>query len=99
MVGTRMAKPSSLPFSSGMTSPMALAAPVEVGTMFWAAARARRRSFLCTLSCRFWSPVYAWIVVMMPSTMPNSSLRTFAIGARQFVVHEAFETMCIVSAS
>src|SRR2546430_197667 len=49
--GTRSAYPSSLPFSSGSTSPIALAAPVEVGTMFSAAARARPRA-LCGPSCR-----------------------------------------------
>jgi hypothetical protein len=51
-VGTRIAKPSSLPFSSGSTSPTALAAPVLVGIMESAAARARRRS-LCGRSSRF----------------------------------------------
>ena len=40
-VGTRMATPSSLPASSGSTRPTALAAPVEVGIMLIAAARAR----------------------------------------------------------
>jgi glyceraldehyde 3-phosphate dehydrogenase len=53
-IGTRSANPSSLPLSAGSTRPIALAAPVEVGTMFSAAARARRRS-LCGPSCRFWS--------------------------------------------
>ena len=48
-VGTRMAKPSSLPSISGMTSLRALAAPVELGIMESAAARARRRS-LCGVS-------------------------------------------------
>src|SRR2546425_8131254 len=43
-VGTRMAYPSSLPFSSGMTRCNALAAPVELGIMLRAAARARRKS-------------------------------------------------------
>src|SRR6266545_1907658 len=90
--GTRRAYPSSLPLRSGSTRPMALAAPVEVGTMLIAAARARRRS-LCGPSCRFWSWVYAWIVVIRPRWMPNSSWMTFAIGARQFVVHEALEMM------
>ena len=42
--GTRYAIPCSLPASSGMTVVTALAAPVVVGTMFIAAARARRRS-------------------------------------------------------
>src|SRR5476651_2735250 len=40
-VGTRTETPSSLPFSSGNTRPTALAAPVEVGIMDSAAARAR----------------------------------------------------------
>ena len=40
-----------------------------------------------------WSFVYAWIVVMKPRSIPNASCSTFAIGATQFVVHEAFETM------
>ena len=46
--------PFSLPSSSGITRPIALAAPVEVGIRFTAAARARRRS-LCGASCRRWS--------------------------------------------
>src|SRR2546430_401650 len=39
-VGTRTAMPSSLPFNAGSTSPIAFAAPVEVGTIDRAAARA-----------------------------------------------------------
>src|SRR5215218_1707396 len=71
-----------------MTRPIAFAAPVEVGTMLRAAARARRRS-LCGPSCRFWSAVYAWIVVIRPRSMPKASLRTLASGARQLVVQDA----------
>ena len=44
MVGTRIAKPSSLPFSSGSTRPTAAAAPVLVGIIDCVALRARRRS-------------------------------------------------------
>ena len=56
--GTRWAEPISFLFSSGMTRPMALAAPVELGTMFWAPARARRRSPLRWGPSRIiWSPV------------------------------------------
>jgi hypothetical protein len=40
-VGTRIETPSSLPLSSGRTKPTAFAAPVEVGIMESAAARAR----------------------------------------------------------
>ena len=40
-VGTRIDEPSSLPARAGITSPSALAAPVEVGIMDRAAARAR----------------------------------------------------------
>src|SRR5213595_129744 len=46
IVGTRIAIPSSLPLSFGSTRPTAVAAPVVVGIMLTAAARARRRS-LC----------------------------------------------------
>ena len=44
MVGTRIAKPSSLPLSSGSTRPTAAAAPVLVGICDMVAERARRRS-------------------------------------------------------
>ena len=37
-VGTLCAEPISLPLSSGITRPIAFAAPVELGTMFTAAA-------------------------------------------------------------
>ena len=92
--GARTAKPPSLPCSSGITSPIALAAPVEAGIRLIAAARARRRS-LCGRSCRRWSAVYAWIVVIRPRSIPTASLRTLATGARQLVVQEALEiTAC-----
>ena len=71
---------------------MARAAPVLVGIIESAPARARRRS-LCGASTRFWSAVYAWMVTISPRSMPKVSFSTFATGARQFVVHDAFETM------
>ncbi len=92
--------PSSLPLSSGSTRPMALAAPVELGMIDSAAARMRRRSGLpervaVAWSWSCWSLVYACTVVMKPCSMPNASCSTLAIGARQFVVHDAFEmTVC-----
>ena len=43
-VGTRTAKPSNLPCNSGTTKPTAAAAPVLVGIIDSAAARARRKS-------------------------------------------------------
>ena len=66
--------------------------------MLIAAARARRRS-ACGPSCRFWSWVYAWIVVMRPLTIPNSSSRTLPSGARQFVVQDALLMMLCVAGS
>ncbi len=90
IVGTRTAKPSSLPFSSGSTRPTAAAAPVLVGIMDCVAERARRRS-LWNTSVSTWSLVYEWIVVMMPAVMPIFSCSTLASGARQLVVHDAFE--------
>ena len=44
-VGTRIEIPVSLPFSSGITLPTALAAPVEDGMMLPEAARPPRQSF------------------------------------------------------
>jgi hypothetical protein len=49
-----MDMPSSFPLSFGSTRPVAAAAPVDVGMMFTAAVRARRRS-LCGWSRMDWS--------------------------------------------
>ncbi len=89
-VGTRIASPSSLPLSFGSTRPTAVAAPVVVGIMLSAAARARRRS-LWGKSCTGWSFVYEWTVEAKPRLMPNASSSTLTVVARQLVVHEAFE--------
>src|SRR5690606_16664780 len=69
---------------------MAFAAPVVVGMMEEEAARARRRS-RCGASCRFWSPVIEWTVVIYPSFMPQFWSKIFTKGATLFVVHEALE--------
>ena len=90
--------PSTFPWRSGRTRPIAFAAPVVVGMRLIAAARARRRS-LWGKSSITWSFVYAWIVVMNPLSIPASSCRTFASGATQFVVQDAFETMWCASGS
>ena len=84
--------PVSLPFSSGMTLPTALAAPVEEGMMLPQAARPPRQSFREAPSRIFWLGVTEWTVVMRPSLMPKLSCRTLAMGARQLVVQEALET-------
>merc|ERR1719464_2017693 len=93
-VGTRKAIPVSLPLSEGMTLPTALAAPVDEGMMLAPAARPARQSLppLEGPSTVSWLMVTAWMVVMRPSSMPQASLRTFATGARQFVVQLALET-------
>merc|ERR1719253_1694799 len=49
-----------------------------------------------TVSC---DAVVAWTVVMRPCLMPNLSLITFTIGARPFVVQEAFDTTAILAGS
>ena len=54
--GTRNEEPSSLPFIDSRTSDVDRAAPVLVGMMLIAAARARRAS-LCGPSTNIWSPV------------------------------------------
>src|SRR5699024_8619082 len=91
-VGTRMDMPVSLPFSSGITLPTALAAPVEEGMMLPEAARPPRQSFREGPSTVFWVAVVECTVVIRPSVMPNLSFRTLAMGARQLVVQEALET-------
>jgi hypothetical protein len=97
-VGTRIAMPSIFPLSSGSTSDVAFAAPVVVGMIDSAAARARRRS-LCGRSRIDWSLVYEWIVTIVPCRKPNASLITLTIGTRQFVVHDAFEMMLWLAGS
>merc|ERR1719245_2320719 len=93
-VGTRKAMPVSLPFTSGITLPTALAAPVDDGMMFCDAQRPPRQSFPprdgpSTVSC---VAVMACTVVIRPSTIPKLSWTTLVRGARQLVVHEALET-------
>ena len=90
-MGTRNAMPVSLPFSSGMTLPTALAAPVEDGMMFSRMPRPPRQSLLDGPSTVFCVAVAACTVVMRPRLMPKLSLMTLASGARQLVVQEALE--------
>src|SRR5713101_1365072 len=97
-VGTRMARPSSLPLSSGSTRPTAVAAPVVVGIMLTAPARARRRS-LCGKSWMGWSFVYECTVDAKPRLMPKLSRSTLATVARQLVVHEALDTSSCLTGS
>merc|ERR1719171_188431 len=91
-VGTRNAMPVSLPLSAGSTTPTALAAPVDAGMMFWPAPRPPRQSLPDGPSTVFCVAVVACTVVMRPSTMPYVSWMTLASGARQLVVHEAFDS-------
>jgi hypothetical protein len=74
-----------------MTFPTALAAPVEDGIMLLPTARPPRQSLLEGPSTVFCVAVVEWIVLINPSIMPNLSLITFARGAKQLVVHDAFE--------
>src|SRR6187549_2581367 len=93
LVGTRKAMPVSLPFSSGITLPTALAAPVDDGMMFSRMPRPPRQSFLDGPSTVFWVAVVACTVVIRPRLMPQLSFKTLATGARQLVVQDAFETI------
>merc|ERR1740138_1279084 len=61
--------------------------------MLQAAERPPRQSFAETPSTVFCVAVYAWIVVIRPCLMPTPDfIKTWTRGARQLVVHEAFET-------
>ena len=55
-VGTRTLNPSNLPFKLGTVSATAVAAPVVVGTILWAAARPSRTS-LVGVSVSVWLAV------------------------------------------
>merc|ERR1740115_125596 len=93
-VGTRNAIPVNLPFKAGKHLPTAFAAPVDEGMIFCEAQRPPRQSLPprlgpSTVSC---VAVMACTVVIRPSMSPNLSFTTFANGARQLVVHDAFET-------
>src|SRR3982751_6478074 len=90
-VGTRKDMPVSFLLRAGMTTPTALAAPVEEGMMFSRMPRPPRQSLLLGPSTVFCVAVVAWTVVIRPRLMPHLSLSTLATGARQFVVHEALE--------
>src|SRR6187431_43680 len=92
-VGTRKLMPVSFLFSSGITTPTALAAPVEDGMMFSRMPRPPRQSLLLGPSPVFCVAVAACTVVIRPRLMPHLSFSTLAIGARQLVVHEALEMM------
>merc|ERR1712178_600970 len=93
-VGTRNAMPVNFPFNAGKHLPTAFAAPVEDGIMFCDAQRPPRQSLPPRLGPSTVSSVavIACKVVIKPYLMPKFSCTTFAKGAKQFVVHEAFET-------
>lgn len=95
MVGTLKAIPVSFPFNSGKTNPTALAAPVDDGITLTEAALPALQSFPPFDGPSTQSQFYvaAWTVVISPSAIPNSLLRTYARGAKQLVVQEALEIM------
>src|SRR5690606_1345008 len=90
-VGTRNDIPVNFPFKDGITFPTAFAAPVEDGMMFNKAERPPRQSFIEGPSTVLCVAVVAWTVVIKPSAIPKLSWTTFAKGAKQLVVQEAFE--------
>ena len=92
-VGTQKAMSVSFPFSTRMTLPTALEAPVETGMMFWAAPQPSCHSFPEGPFTVFWVVMMSWTVVMIPSMMPKLSWMTTARGARQLVVQEALLTI------
>ena len=99
--GTRIARPLSLPLSSGKMSAMALAEPVDVGQRFDMPERARRRSVFFTLgaSSSICVLVTLCTVVIEPCSMPSARWMTCTTGARQLVVHDAAVTMSCAAAS
>jgi len=77
--GTLTERPVSFPFSSGKTSAMAVALPVEVGDRLTMPDLPRRRScFLpvSVMSTRVCVPVTLWMVVIMPCSILRFSWMT-----------------------
>src|SRR3569832_1911093 len=81
-VGTRNAIPVSLPFSSGSTTPTALAAPVDDGMMFSRMPRPPRQSLDDGPSTVFWVAVAAGAGRGGPRGGPRGAGGTGAGGAR-----------------
>ena len=93
IVGTRTARPSNLPLSSGNDLGERLGGAGGAGDH---ADRGRARAAQVALAVRAcrgcaWSLVYEWTVVIRPRLTPKLSSMTLAMGARQLVVHEPFE--------
>ena len=95
LVGTRKLMPVMRPFSSGMTSPTALAAPVEEGIILPKILRPVLQSRPARESTAFCLAVAEWMVLIRACLMPKVSLMTLVMGARQLVVQEALETTFI----
>ena len=94
-VGTLYAPPSNLPFNEGITFPIEVAAPVDVGIIFPPHARPLRDKmpFLWDISNVAWSLVYAWIVDINPFIIPMFFSIKSTTGAKQLVVQLAAETI------
>src|SRR5271166_585400 len=85
--------PVSFLFNSGITTPTALAAPVEDGMMFSRIPRPPRQSLLDGPSTVFCVAVAACTVVIRPRLIPKESCKTLATGANALVVQDAAETI------
>ena len=94
-VGTLNDIPVNFPLNSGITFPTAFAAPVVEGIMFALAALPPLQSFLEAPSTVFCVAVIECTVVIRPSLIPKLSFIILASGAKQFVVHDAFDIMFI----
>jgi hypothetical protein len=105
IVGTLNAIPVNFPLISGMTNPTAFAAPVDDGMMLADAALPALQSlppfdgpsttnYVAVEACTVVIRPKMKLLIFIPSTIPKLSFTTLATGAKQFVVHEAFETTC-----
>src|SRR5690606_16570580 len=92
-VGTLKAIPVNLPSREGITLVTALAAPVDAGIMFNKALLPPLQSFLDGPSTVICVAVVACTVVINASSIPKLSFYSLSIGARQFVVQDALETI------
>ncbi len=91
MTGTLIETPSNFPARPVITFVTAIAAPVDEGTMFIAAALPSRQSFLFGASTRAWLAVYPCTVLRIAFSIPIASSMIEITGLAALVVQDALE--------
>ena len=95
-IGTLKATPSNLPANSGNALVVAIAAPVDVGTILAAPARPILKFLLDGASTIACEAVYACTVVIIALLIPTRRPKISTIGLILFVVQLAHEKISVL---